>query len=481
MSQPPASPADGASEPPGEEPRSRYRRLRRGVASRFPVLQTLYRRSEARIHAWRARYRHWRKWRRGLPPRSSRAALRWLVLTARAIGRRRREDRLTVAVDVTPLWEPLAGIGWYLKRLLDHLADRPDVRIRLYGPTVVAAPDRPAPVTALPRGPAIEEVLYEVPEGMLLSPGRVMGWLRRLERLLIALDDNDVLFAPNFFLPGRFARARGALVATVHDLGLRRVPWTLRARTRRELAARLERTVHDAARLITVSAAVRDELAEYGYAAPGRVRVVHHGAGQLEGLQAEEPPWELPARFGLHVGTLEPRKNIGRLLAAWRLLGEKMAEPPVLLLCGSYGWRTAEIRRQVVAAEAAGRVRHLGYVSSGQLATLYRRADVVVFPSLYEGFGLPAIEALAAGTPLVCSDIPALREVAAEAALYAPPERPDLLADRLSSVLGDAAVRRRLETAGRRRAAAFGWRESARRTLDVWREAAIDRPPHRSG
>jgi alpha-1,3-rhamnosyl/mannosyltransferase len=258
----------------------------------------------------------------------------------------------------------------------------------------------------------------------------------------------------------------------VHDLGLRRVPWTLRETTRRQLAASLDETILRAARLITVSAAVRDELAEYGYAAPERVRVVHHGAGQLEGLAEETPPAGLPPRFGLHVGTLEPRKNILRLLEAWELLGELMAERPVLVLCGGYGWRTRALRRRVEAAVAAGWARHPGYVTSGQLAALYRHAAVVVFPSLYEGFGLPAIEALDAGAPLVCSDIPALREVADEAALYAPADRPDLLAAQIHRALTDADERQRLIEAGRARRAAFSWPDSARRTLAVWREAA---------
>lgn len=475
MSQPPEQhpgQPQRRDEPPGDEPRSFYRRLRRATARSLPGLQSLYQRSEARLYAWRARYRHWREWRRSRPRRRWSATFRWLAGTAGALRRRRGEPGLTVAVDITPFWESLTGIGWYLYLLLEHLAERRDVRIRLYGPSVVATAERTAPVIELPRGPALEEVVYEVPENLVLSAGFLMRWLRRAERLLIAADGNDVVFAPNFLPPERFGLARGALVATVHDLGLRRVPWTLRDKTRRQLTASIDGAMLRAARLITVSAAIRDELAEYGYAASERVHVVHHGAGQLEGLPAEAAPAGMPERYCLHVGTLEPRKNIGRLLEAWRLLGELMEDRPVLVLCGGYGWRTGEIRRQVDAAKAAGWALHPGYVTSGQLAALYRQAELVVFPSLYEGFGLPAVEAMAAGTPLVCSDIPALREVAGEAALYAPAERPDLLAERLHRVLTDSDLRRRLIAAGSARRAAFSWPDSARRTLAVWREAA---------
>lgn len=474
MSQSPAQPPARRQQPSDDEPRNLYRRARRAIARSFPGLQRLYQRFEAGLFAALARYRHWREWRRTRPRRRWAASLRWLAWTGAALRRRRAEPRLTVAVDITPFWEPLTGIGWYLYLLLRHLADSDEVRIRLYGPSVVATADRTTPVIDLPHGPAIEEVVYEVPENLILSAGLLMRWLRRGERLLIAADGNDVVFAPNFRPPRRLGLARGALVATVHDLGFRRVPWTLRQKTRRQLAESIDYTMLRAARLITVSAAVRDELVEYGYASRDRVRVVHHGAGQLESLPVEAPPDGLPERYGLHVGTLEPRKNIGHLLESWSLLGELMPDRPVLVLCGGYGWRTTAIRRQVEAAVAAGWALHPGYVTSGQLAGLYRGAEVVVFPSLYEGFGLPAVEALAAGTPLVCSDIPALREVAAEAALYAPADRPDQLARQLHRVLTDADERRRLIDLGRARRSAFSWPQSARRTLTVWREAAGD-------
>lgn len=380
--QPPAGRHRSPDGPPAEEPLSLYRRTRRVIARGFPGLQRFYQRSEASLYATLARLRHWWRWRKSRPRRRWAASFRWLALTLAALRRRRAEPRLTVAVDITPFWEPLTGIGWYLYLLLRHLANSDQVRIRLYGPSVVATAERRAPVVDLPVGAAIEEVIYEVPENLILSAGFLMRWLRRAERLLIAADGNDVVFAPNFRPPRRLGLARGALVATVHDLGFRRVPWTLREKTRRQLAESIDDTMLRAARLITVSAAVREELVEYGYASRDRVRVVHHGAGQLESLPQEAPPDGLPERYGLHVGTLEPRKNIGRLLEAWERLGELMANRPVLVLCGGYGWRTGAIRRQVEAAVAAGWALQPGYVTSGQLAGLYRGARVVVFSTL---------------------------------------------------------------------------------------------------
>jgi alpha-1,3-rhamnosyl/mannosyltransferase len=182
----------------------------------------------------------------------------------------------------------------------------------------------------------------------------------------------------------------------------------------------------------------------------------------------------------LHVGTLEPRKNIVGLLRAWRIVRQRVAEPPALVLSGRFGWKSRAIQREVRLAEREGWLQHLGYVTEGELASLYREAALVVFPSLYEGFGLPAIEAMFADTPLVCSDIEVLREVAGDAALYAPADRPDLLAERVIELLTNPALNKSLAQKGRERRGRFTWRQAADQTLEVWVEAAgmaLERQP----
>lgn len=439
-------------------------RVRRSLARRLP-------RTARAVHRLRTSLRHraGRAWHR---VRSAGRTVRW---TADSIGRLRalrRERRTTVAVDVTPFWEPLTGIGWYLYRVLEQLAARDDLALRLYGPTVVDSGDRPRPVVSLPAGPALEERLWRVPDDLLVPAGWLIRLLRRLEPVILALEGNRVLFAPNFFLPRRFALARGRQVATIHDLGVRRVPWTLQAETLEALEAKLERTARRSRVLIAVSAAVRDELVEAGLAAADKVRVVPHGPGQLAAVAPTGLPAGVPERYALHVGTLEPRKNVLVLLEAWRQLRRCEPQSPPLVLCGKYGWRSEEIEHRVRAAEREGWVVHPGYVEAGELAALYRRAAVVVFPSLYEGFGLPAVEAQHAGSPLVCSDLPVLREVAGEGALFVPPDDPAALAAAVRRVLTDEPLRTALIAAGARSAARLSWTAAARRTAEVWLEAA---------
>ncbi|HUF79153.1 MAG TPA: hypothetical protein VMR44_09580, partial [Thermoanaerobaculia bacterium] len=174
--------------------------------------------------------------------------LRWIGATVRVCRRRRRDPRLTVAVDVSPFWESLTGIGWYLYRLLEHLGDREDLTLRLYGPDLVALAGVTGPAVEPPAGTALERVVHRPPAapGVALAQivERILGrGGRRLAPLLLAADGNRLLFAPNYFPPRRFslALARGTpLVATVHDLGYRQVPWAIRPETLDELRRNMD-------------------------------------------------------------------------------------------------------------------------------------------------------------------------------------------------------------------------------------------------
>ncbi|HEV8578356.1 MAG TPA: glycosyltransferase family 1 protein [Thermoanaerobaculia bacterium] len=405
-------------------------------------------------------------------PRRLRRTFLWLREVAGEIRLRRAEPRLTVAVDVNSFYEPLTGVGWYLHQLLVHLAGCNDLRLRLYGQSLVEEdPGAPRPVADFPHGPAIERVIYSAPDGLVIPPWRAHQILRRLAPLLVAADGNDVLFAPNYLFPPLFRFAHGARVATVHDLGVRKVPWAVRPDAGEALRDRLERTFFEADQLLTPSEAVRQELIEIGVR-PDGVRAIHHGTGLVAEAGPGTPPAETPPRYALHVGTVEPRKNVPTLLAAWQRLRARRADPPPLVLCGGFGWKAAAVRSEIAEAEREGWVVHLGYVGAAELAALYRGAELVALPSFYEGFGLPAIEALAAGTPLVASDLPVLREVAGDAALYAPPDRPDLWAERIAALLADPGLRQRLTRRGLERARLFDWRQAAAETARAFRETS---------
>ncbi|HUP41606.1 MAG TPA: glycosyltransferase family 1 protein, partial [Thermoanaerobaculia bacterium] len=178
------------------------------------------------------------------------------------------------------------------------------------------------------------------------------------------------------------------------------------------------------------------------------------------------------------VGTLEPRKNLETLLDAWPALRRRRAaaggagEVPPLVLCGQLGWKSEGLRRRVEEARAEGWLHHLGYVDEAALGALYRGARLFVFPSRYEGFGLPVLEALAAGVPVVASDLPVLRELAGDAVLYAPPTDVEEWVRQVAAVLDDPELARRLAAAGRERAKGYTWERAAELHVQVFREAA---------
>ncbi len=450
-----------------------YRRLRRLLS---PLHPRRLREPLMRL-AVRLGYNYVRLWVLALSPRRIAATVRWGRWLRGTLRRRRQEPRLTVAVDVSAFWEPLTGVGWYLYRLLEHLADSDDVRLRLYGPGFVDKQDVPPPVVELPAGKAIEEVRYRVPENLSFVHYYLAGKLRRVQDRLIAADGNRVLFAPNYFLPPWFDRCRGALVVTVHDLSFRKVPATVRDSTRRDLEDHFQSTVQRAERVLTDSETVRAELLETGIVEASRVHAVALGPGSVAAGAPGERPEGAPERYVLHVGTLEPRKNLPTLLAAWRLLrvapeARQRRNVPPLVLCGRLGWKSDQLQREIDGGRAEGWLVHYGYLPSEQVAALYRGALLVAVPSIYEGFGLPAVEAMGAGAALLCSDIPVLREVAGDAAVYVPPERPQAWADALAEILRDEPRRAALARRGLERSRRFDWRATAEQTAAVWRQAA---------
>ena len=214
--------------------------------------------------------------------------------------------------------------------------------------------------------------------------------------------------------------------------------------------------------MLVPSATTRaDLLSAYPGLAPERVHVVPEAAAEL-GAEAASLPAGLEAGFLLAVGTVEPRKNYPRLLRAYR----RLVDPPPLVVVGREGWAYGDAMAQLRSTPG---VRLLGHVSDAELLGLYRNAVALAFPSLYEGFGLPLLEAMREGLPALIGSRGALPELAGDAALAVDAEVEAAIAAGLQRLLDDSRLRARLAAKGRRRAAEFTWARAARETLEVLR------------
>ncbi|MER3397668.1 MAG: glycosyltransferase family 1 protein [Chloroflexota bacterium] len=294
------------------------------------------------------------------------------------------------------------------------------------------------------------------------------SWLVGLElmRLRPAL-----VHSPDFIPPftGRFRR-----VITVHDLAYLRWPEILTPEAARYYR-QVFRAVRVADRIIAVSRRTAADLVELAGADRTKVEVVYEApmpdfrplnAGVVRGWLQQVG---LEPGYLLYVGTIEPRKDLPTLARAYRLLlGRYSGRVPPLVIAGGRGWLWAESVEALESVRPPSQVRWLGPVAPGELVYLYNGAVALVLPSLYEGFGLVAVEAMACGLPVVCSDGGALPEVTGEAARRFPVGDAEALAEALAEVVFDPDLRRRLAERGLARAAEFSWVEAARQTFKIY-------------
>lgn len=266
-------------------------------------------------------------------------------------------------------------------------------------------------------------------------------------------------------------------VVTVYDLSFIRFPDRFPAVQRVFLASQTRRSCRSARRVITISDSTRQDVNRLFGVSLDRVDVVRPGVdASYRPLPAADvlsfrKRKGLPERFALHVGTLQPRKNIPILLDA---LAKITHVDLPLVLVGGKGWMFDEIYRRVEALRIGGRVRFTGYVPDAELPLWYNAATLLVFASVYEGFGMPVVEAMACGTPVIAADTSSIPEAAGNAAILFDPRDPDELADRMAAVLYDANLAATMQEQGLRHARRFSWEHAGLEIAAVYRKALIE-------
>jgi glycosyltransferase involved in cell wall biosynthesis len=370
-----------------------------------------------------------------------------------------------VVVDARYVSKRQSGVGYYTQRLvgglaaIDH-ANRYTCLVLADGPGL--AVDQPN-VRCWPTRVSFEDHL------------RGDAWLLAYLPLRLRRLGTDVYHGPAVFLP--LIKLGYRTVVTIHDLVSFLYPNTVPRKYSLYMRLMTRLAVRSADRIIAVSGATREDLTQVLHVPDDRVVVIHEAVGP-EFATPPEPPgvaavmrrYGVRAPYCLFVGNLEPRKNLPRLVEAFAMVRARRPAGAALqlVLVGTRGWLYGGIFRAVEAYALADDIAFTGYVPPADLAALYAGAACFVFPSLYEGFGLPVLEAMAAGAPVVASRVGAIPEVAGDAALLVNAEKPAEIAGAIEAVLGDAALRLDLVTRGRARAARFTWDAVARQTLAVY-------------
>jgi len=357
---------------------------------------------------------------------------------------------LHIAVDGYGLARPRAGVAVYTKEILHALAvDRPDCRMTVFLPAGVKPPETNSAIGYRP-----------LPDARLV--GRHLQWPQRVRAL-----NPDALFGPAGGLP--LGDGGCPTVITVHHLAIYRNPDWFPARQPLSTGWIVPRSLRRADRIVAVSQnTARDVQAIFDVPA-ARVVVVPEGVSpafhpmSAEDLAEARARLQLPARFILFVSTIEPRKNLSTLLEAWAMMRDR----PDLVVVGGWGWRFEPIRAQMQRLGAG--LHHIEGLDPSDLPAVYNLALALVHPAWYEGFGLPPLEAMACGTPVVVSDRSSLPEVVGEAGIIVPADNAEAWRRALETVVGDTALAADLRRRGIVRAAEFSWGRSAELT---WR--AID-------
>lgn len=366
-------------------------------------------------------------------------------------------------LSLTPTYRG-AGINGYIYQLLrrlpetGHLVPRQPLCYRafLYDSDFKA-----------PAGLSVQRARWDT-----RAPWRRIVWEQT--RLAMLSRSLDLLHGLAFVAP---LAARCPTVVTVHDLSFLRFPEAFRRANRTYLAWFTRRAVQRAARVIAVSESTRRDVIDLCGVPEARVVTVPNGVAEQYSPAEPAAVAEfrrrkgLPERFMLYLGTLEPRKNLEALVVAYaRLHDGAGAGRPKLVIAGGKGWFFETIFARVAELGLSDDVLFPGYVPAAELPWWYRAAELFVYPSRFEGFGLPVLEAMACGTPVITTTASSLPEVAGSAALLVDPDDTDALTAALSRLMTDATLREDLGEAGLRQAARFSWARTAAETAQVYRD-----------
>jgi glycosyltransferase involved in cell wall biosynthesis len=359
---------------------------------------------------------------------------------------------MRIAVDARPLSLPITGIGRYTYSLLTELTTVGHEWC-LYSDSPLETGLSGLGNVTLRCGNANPSSL----RGLYYSQWQYRNWIKR--------DKPDLFWSPRHHLPINLDRPL-LQVLTIHDVVWKRFPETMTWQARSLERLLMPRSIRQARRIICVSHFTASEIENFWPEQAGKCTVIPSGVSADEEHGLQEADIEKP--YVLFVGTLEPRKNLQLLLEAFAGLVRDGAIQESLVIVGAEGWGELNLAKVVKSLGVEERVSILGYVSDDHLSSLYMGARCLVMPSLYEGFGLPVLEAISFGVPVIVSDAGSLPEVAGDAGLIVDPNSRHSMAQAMSRLLNDDVFHAQLVKRARTRSGEYSWRKAANETLRLF-------------
>lgn len=372
---------------------------------------------------------------------------------------------MRIALDGMPLESKLTGVGHYTLELAESLARvAPGDQFTLITPQPVSSSAAPEIKRQLPAN--LSHV--QLKRGL-----RNRRWWSIGLPLYLKQNSFDLFHGTNYEIPLWWNRPS---IVTIHDLSLLLHPAAHERRLVRRARWRLPLMARQAARIITPTQAIKTEVCSNLGIAPEKVVVTPEAPRRifrrLDPAQTAEPRRRLGIEdnFILFVGTVEPRKNLQRLLQAFEQITRSTSLSPQLVIAGGEGWLMDDFAAGIRSRGLADRICLTGYLNDEDLCALYSSCRVFVYPSLYEGFGLPLVEAMACGAPVVTSDIPSIRETVGNSARCADPLSVDSLASAIIELVADEKINQQFSQAGLQQVQKLGWEQTALKTWQVYRE-----------
>jgi alpha-1,3-rhamnosyl/mannosyltransferase len=382
-----------------------------------------------------------------------------------------KSDPMRLAFNATALLSPLTGIGQYGFHLAGELLKMPELDIDFfYGTTwdkrrLTSIPSGAGKVMMPWMKPWIKQRIPFYPQ---------IGRLYRQHQFTqqVKAAKFDVHHEPNY-LP---LRMDAPTVITAHDLSWIRYPEMHPAQRVAIMNRYFEKALYQASAVITDAEFVKQEIVDVFGIAPEKITAIPLGVESMfRPLSSDETRAVLSShglehgRYFLTVGTLEPRKNLSLAIRAYSALPESIRKLYPLVVIGMKGWHSAEIEKLIAPLERSGYLRLLGYVSREDLATIMAGATTLIYPSIYEGFGLPPLEAMACGVPVICSNVSSLPEVVGDAGILIDPSDETGLRQKLLMLIEDPGQRDAFAVRSREQASSFTWEKCAQQTVNVYR------------